>query len=953
MTLPDQTPPARPAAESPNAQAGLDSATLLDALLERTPMGFAVYDRDLRYLRINSHLAQMNGLSIGEHLGRSAYELIPGLADEIAASVEQVWQTREAVPSRHSRGETRAEPGSLRHWISHWFPLFDASGEITACGVVVEEITERVHGGQALEDRTRRLDLLARLSNQLLLADVQSHQLTDVLDELADGFGFEMILMYRADVARRTLTLDYSRGVDAALLDRFRTRAFGEPLCGLVAGNREALIVEDIPSRAPQIAEACGPGLLCYAGFPLLAGNHLLGTIAFGSATRRRLEAGQEQLLHTVCDQIAATLHREHLATDAMAMEERLRLTLAAGGVVVWEFDPRRRFTSWVGDTASVYGRTIEEMPVDGDAYNALIYPDDREATVRAYREAIADGRELRHDFRVLWPNGEIHWIHGRAFAMPAKGSGEGRVIGINTNVTERFAAASALRESEQRLRLSMDAAYLVAFTWNLQTDEVHRLHGWSGGPASPPEQPQRFADVAERVHPADRAGFEQRIQAALSHPEGYYENEFRLIESDGSVRWYYERGTISRDSAGNPVSLSGLSQDVTARKSAEEALRVANLRKDEFLATLAHELRNPLAPIRSAVEVLRMLDRGDPQAQRATAIIDRQVTNMVRLVDDLLDVNRITRGDIPMQMEVIDIARVVHAAVETSRPVLEAARHDLRLSLPFTALHVRGDAARLSQALSNLLNNAARYTPPGGQIELQVERQDARIMISVTDNGRGIDRAHLDEVFEMFTRLAPDTSQSGLGIGLPLVRRIVQMHQGDVRARSDGPDRGSTFEVWLPLYVKEQAASSTPRPPAGVSNAETERALRILIVDDNVDSATSQATMLELRHHVVCVVHDAQAALDVVHVFDPDVALLDIGLPGMNGYELAQRIRGDESLTDMVLVAQTGWGQPADRERALSAGFNVHLTKPVDWTALQRVLADVGARHRQEAAQS
>jgi signal transduction histidine kinase/ActR/RegA family two-component response regulator len=508
----------------------------------------------------------------------------------------------------------------------------------------------------------------------------------------------------------------------------------------------------------------------------------------------------------------------------------------------------------------------------------------------------------------------------------------------------QREQLIEALKRSEERLRLSMEAAYLIGFSWDVVRDEIHRMHSTSD--ALPPTQESgltRFADVVASVHPDDREHFEQKVRRALADPQGRYESEFRIVEVDGRVRWLYERGTVTRNAEGAPIALSGLSQDITARKSAEEALQHANRRKDEFLATLAHELRNPLAPIRSAAEVLRMLERDDPRLLRAAAIIDRQVTQMVRLVDDLLDVNRITRGEIALHREVIDVARVVHAAVETSRPLLEAARHDLQLSLPFSTLHVYADAARLAQALSNVLNNAARYTPPGGRIELKVGRDEGRVTISVSDNGSGIPVDRLEDIFEMFTRVVPEGSAGGLGIGLALVRRIVQMHEGEVRAQSAGYGHGALFELWLPLHVAA-APDTVGQIRSGVRVHTEGSALRILIVDDNVDSATSQATMLELKHHVVCVVHDAPAALDVVHVFEPDVALLDIGLPGMNGYELAQRLRQDAALASLVLVAQTGWGQPADRARALRAGFDAHLTKPVDWAALQRVLANTTA---------
>jgi signal transduction histidine kinase len=491
---------------------------------------------------------------------------------------------------------------------------------------------------------------------------------------------------------------------------------------------------------------------------------------------------------------------------------------------------------------------------------------------------------------------------------------------------------SDALRASEARLRLSLEAAYLISFSWDIVRDEVHRFHSVSSVlPAT--ARPVRFADVLAAVHPDDRVAFQERVDRCLAGPE-QYENEFRVLEADGTVRWLYERGVVTRADDGTPLTLSGLSQDITARKTAELALQVANRRKDEFLATLAHELRNPLAPIRSAAEVLRMLAPEDPTMQK-------EVSQMVRLVDDLLDVNRISRGDILLLSERVDVADAVRAAVETSRPLIEAGEHHLQVSLPLAPVTVTGDAARLSQALSNLLNNAAHYTPMGGQIALTVVRDGGRVRIAVTDNGRGLPADRCDDVFEMFTRVQQD-GQGGLGIGLALVRRIVELHGGEVRALSNGEGQGCTFEMWLPALglapspdVARTAAANVV--PAAVGAKA--QGLRILIVDDNVDFAQSEATMLELKQHIVCVVHDARAALDVVPVFAPDVALLDIGLPGMDGYELAARLRADPANADLVLIAQTGWGQPADRERALAQGFRAHLTKPVDWATLERVL--------------
>lgn len=398
--------------------------------------------------------------------------------------------------------------------------------------------------------------------------------------------------------------------------------------------------------------------------------------------------------------------------------------------------------------------------------------------------------------------------------------------------------------------------------------------------------------------------------------------------------------GTVAGE--GTPLLLSGSSPDITTGKTAERALPVANRRKDALLATPTHALRSPFAPIRRAAEVLRMLAHKDPTRQNAVGIIDPQVSQMVRHVDNLLDVHRISRGDMLLRAERVDVASAVRAALETSRPLIEAGEHHVLMSLPHAPITITGDAARLAQALSNLLDHAAHDTPTGGQIALTVVRDGARVRIAVTGNGGGLLADRCDDVFALSSRVQHD-GQGALGIGLALVRGIVQLHGGEVRALGNGEGQGCSFEMWLPVteplpspdMAPSAMANGVPAPAVGAKA----QGLRILIVDDNVDFAESEATMLELTQHIVCVVHDARAALDVVPVFAPDVALLDIGLPGMDGYELAARLRADPANADLVLIAQTGWGQPADRERALALGFRAHLTKPVDWATLERVL--------------
>ena len=366
--------------------------------------------------------------------------------------------------------------------------------------------------------------------------------------------------------------------------------------------------------------------------------------------------------------------------------------------------------------------------------------------------------------------------------------------------------------------------------------------------------------------------------------------------------------------------------------------LREADRRKDEFLATLAHELRNPLAPIRNGLQVLRLAGGGGEMGDEARSMMERQLGQMVRLVDDLLDVSRITRNKLELRKERVTLAAVVHSAVETSRPLMEQAGHTFSLTLPPSPVYLDADLTRLAQVFSNLLNNSAKYTEPGGRISLTGELAGGEVVVRVRDNGLGIPADALPRIFEMFSQVDRnlERAQGGLGIGLTLVRRLVEMHGGTVEARSDGPGRGSEFIVRLPvLKVAQQAA-----PVLGGESATATARRRILVVDDNRDSAISLGMMLKLMGNETHTAHDGLAAVAAAEEFRPDVILLDIGLPKLNGYDACRRIREQPWSKGTVIVALTGWGQEEDRRRSQEAGFDHHLVKPVDVNDLIKLLA-------------
>lgn len=372
--------------------------------------------------------------------------------------------------------------------------------------------------------------------------------------------------------------------------------------------------------------------------------------------------------------------------------------------------------------------------------------------------------------------------------------------------------------------------------------------------------------------------------------------------------------------------------------------LRLQARRKDEFLAVLAHELRNPLAPLRNAVSLLE-LSKSPQQAEHVREVMKRQVAHMARLIDDLLDVSRITTGKVQLRPETVEMRSILTAALEVSRPAIERAGHQLVVSFPESeSLLLRADATRIAQVVSNLLNNAAKYTPPRGRVELIARREGDEIAICVADNGAGLSEDALPEIFELFTQVGRtiDHAQGGLGIGLALVKTLVEMHGGSVEAQSPGLGHGSTFTVRLPAVpaASDDGSAATPqRTPQG------KRPWRVLVVDDNVDAATTLSAVLEMSGHTTAVCHSGAAALEEAEVFFPEIVLLDIGLPGMDGYEVARRLRASSFGANMLLVAVTGWGSENDRKQTREAGFDEHLTKPVDFHRLVSVLEELSRR--------
>src|SRR5262245_19745901 len=667
----------------------------------------------------------------------------------------------------------------------------------------------------------------------------------------------------------------------------------------------------------------------------------------------------QIELEAQIAEREQARAERERLITELETERARLKAIVEhiPAGVLMAEA-PSGRIVMGNSQVERILGHTVVLAP-DVESYRDwLSYSvngrrvEGRESVLaRTLQGEVVTGQEI------LYHRGDgiKAWIS--VSGAPISDAG-GAVVGgvvLITDIDEEKRASEALRINQERLNLAQKASQAGSFEWNLRTnaviwsEETEAIFGLAPGSFG-----GSYENWTRCVHPEDLSRAEQELRRALADGEGA--SEYRVTWPDGSVRWIQVRGKVFFDEAGEPLRWIGINMDVTERKRMEEslrrqaeALREADRRKNDFLSILAHELRNPLAPISNAIQILSLRGDDPKVVTQSREVMERQVHQMTRLVDDLLEVSRISRGKISLEKAPVDLADVVATAVETSRPLVEAHHHTLTVTLPRNPARVEADGARLAQVLSNLLNNAAKYTEDGGRIDLIVEQTQGEAVIRVRDNGIGIAPERLPSVFDMFEQIegASDRSQGGLGIGLTLARRLVEMHGGKIEVQSAGLGKGSEFVTRLPALAEpamEPATEPAPEPADEPPIPSAIGSRRVLVVDDNVDSAESLAVLLRFYGHDVRLAHDGEAALEEARSYRPDVMFLDLNLPKMDGYEVARRLRLEPAMSGMTLVAMTGYGQEEERRRTREAGFHLHLVKPVDFDILQDLLSSLPA---------
>jgi PAS domain S-box-containing protein len=867
--------------------------TQFQLFLEHAPAAVAMFDRDMRYLAASRRWLDDYRLNDAV-LSRSHYEVFPEIPDRWR-EIHRRALGGEVLEAEEDRFERADGVVQWLRWEAR--PWRTADGEIGGIVIFSEDVTERKRSEEAL--RQSREDF-ARAQQVGQIGWWRLDTMKNVLswsDETYRIFGLPKRSPLTYETFLEAVHPDDREFVDA----RWKAAIKGEPY--------------DIQHRivvSGQVKWVREKAFLEYDDKGGLIGG-------FG---------------------VAQDITERKRGEEAVSQQARL-IELSFEPIFMWDWDVG--IIEWNRGCEQLYGFSRAEAR--GKVSHQLLGTRFPKSLAEFEEEILAKGEwtgELRHFSRdgdkviVESRHQLIHW------------NGRRLVLETNRDITDRKRSEEAMRVSETRFRAIFEnAATGIAITdWQgrfLQCNPAYcKLIGYT-------EEELGQINFSDLIHPDDRAENLAEIRRLRDKELSCFEIENRYVRKDGEAVWVRKFVSLLHDQEDQPPHIMALATDVTERRHMEAALLEADRRKDQFLAMLAHELRNPLASIRNAVSVLQKLNDDDAaakdRARLLITIVERQVDHLIRLVDDLLDVARIATGKIELRKQLVDLSDIMRQAIETSQPAINAGQHMVTISLADQPLTVDGDPVRLTQVFANLLNNSAKYTPPEGRIEISTKRDGDEAVVSIRDNGIGIRAEMLPRVFDLFYQASRTKAreQGGMGIGLALARSLVEMHGGQVEARSGGPGRGSEFVVRLPLAA---APSQDERIEGEATVASVLASHRVLVVDDDRDVADSLVMLLQLMSADVRVAYNGETALATVAEFKPDLALVDIGMSGMDGYETARRIRLLPEGKDLVLVALSGWGRDDDRRRAMEVGFDHHFVKPMEIDALENLLASapVGA---------
>lgn len=911
----------------------------VESIYRYTPIGLCVFTADLRLKRINKVGAELFGRSPDDSLGHTIAELAPTIAKALEPILRQVVETKTPVLGFEVSGESPLTPGIIRIWSGSFYPLLAADGSVFGINAVTEDITEERRATQE------------HLAHRLILEQVaRDTPLDEILNSLAEAVEriFPTAFCYivrdheKGDLV--TPILRPSLPIIHEIFPENRT-ADATGVFAQVIGERREVLISDT-SREPPSPFFTRLAKLdihsCWVQPIILSNGFVWGACAIHHHHIPLSPTNSDREHLSVLLRLAATvIERKEFLVQLKSTTERLQFAETAGGIGVFDYDPASGKVVWTPQMEELFGLSPGSFEGTYESWTKRVHQNDLPMVEGVLRETIAHhATSFSYEYRFHHADGSRRWIYSQGAISYDQAGTPTRLIGVARDITERKRIEEESQINQERLNQALEAGALGIWDWHIPSGHVF----FGGCFASmlgyaPDDLPPHVSSWERLVHPDDMPEVQRVLDVHLRGETSLYTCEHRLRKKDGSWLWILDRGrVIERDAHGDPIRAIGIHTDISEHHAIREALKIAAQRKDEFLATLAHELRNPLAPLRTGLQILKV-NPSSEQALQAREMMDRQLTHMVRLIDDLLDVSRITRGQLELRRENVALRSVIDHAVEASMPSITSGGHSLTTTIPPEEIIINGDPTRLAQVISNLLVNAAKYTPANGSINLRAQVEAGTIAISVSDNGLGIPAEMLERVFEMFGQVNQtlDRAQGGLGIGLALVKKLVEMHGGEVRAESAGIGKGSTFTIRLPIVLPmiREPKTTQKADPMMTKNHMKE----ILVVDDNVDGAASLAMYLEMLGHKVAIAHDGREALAATQGAMPQIVFLDIGLPGMSGYEVARSIRAMPHGDEPLLVAVTGWGTEEDKRKSSEAGFNIHLTKPIDLAEAEKIL--------------
>ena len=886
-----------------------ESEELLRRVSDNADVGLIRCSRDWIYLSANPAYANIVGKPLDQIVGRLIAEVMGvEAAAKIRPYVERVLRGEHVT----YEAELPYDGAGNRYLHISYTPDSDAEGRIVGWVACIADITDRKQAEAALRASERRFR--ATFKHQLAYSALLSPEGL-IVDASNSG------LRATGVAAEELIGVHFLNGPWWRDLPEVRAcwrRQFEEALA------------RPGPSRDEVDYRLGDDELRC----------------ALNSVTALRDEDGKLEFL--LCEGIDIT-ERKRAENALRENDERLRLALDASRAGTWAWDAVSNVSRWDDRFHTLY-EFPPGAPQSFERWAERLHPEDRPRVLSRIEQlrGASGGDQWSEEFRSLSPEGRVRWHQNFGRAQRDDAGAVVKVVGIDFDITERKRAEEALERTRRQLAEGQRIAHAGSWEYDAATkttiwsDEEKRIFGLD--PAAP--SPHYAALLRRHVHPEDAPELDRHFRAALQQ-RATYENEYRILLPDGSIRWVYDKAQPYFDDRARLSRYMGATLDITERKAAEEALREADRRKDEFLATLAHELRNPLAPVRNGLDALRKVSAHEPAADRLLVTMAGQVDHLIRLVDDLMDISRISRGKFELQKQRIDLAAALGQAVNMGRHLIEAKGLDLRLNLCRDPMPVEGDAVRLTQVFANLLSNAAKHTERGGRVQITLERIGDEAVVSVADTGVGNSKELLPHIFDPFVQGEGKSgrSEQGLGIGLALAREITQMHGGAVEAKSDGEGFGSAFIVRLPLLEGEAIAAPEPRS----APARLETAPRVLVVDDMPQVAEALAFLLKVLGATVRVAHSGEQGLEMCAEFEPELVLLDLSMPKMDGLETAHRMKELPAGRRARLVAVTGFGEEQARAKTKEAGFESHLVKPARLKELEELLASVRAGTAEE----